>query len=106
MKTLTDDLSLATDSPTSMSIQLQNLSMFSDYTAMTANVHKCWITCALRSKGNALSPSNRPLLAARLQHKHFFVRVSTSPIPTISPSETCRVLGVDLNTTLTFTKHG
>jgi hypothetical protein len=34
---------------------------------MTVNVKKCCITCALRSKGNALSPANRSSLTARFQ---------------------------------------
>jgi hypothetical protein len=100
-----DDLSLATGSPTNMTVKLEKLSIFSACTGMTVNVRYCCITGALWSKGNALSPSNRTLFAFRLQ-KHF-VTINTldSPIPSINPSESSRVLGAELNTTLTFTKH-
>jgi hypothetical protein len=55
--------------------------------------------------GNALSTANRSLLAARLKKQHVSVRGSTSPTPSISPSETYRVLGVELNTTFNLIKH-
>jgi hypothetical protein len=79
--------------------------MFSEYTGMTVNVQKCCITCALLSKGNALSPPKRSHLAPRIQDQHVSVNGSNSPIPSIGPSDTYRILGLSLNTTLTFTNH-
>jgi hypothetical protein len=79
--------------------------LFGEYTGMTVNVQKCCITCALWSKGNALSQANRTLLDKRLQTQHVSVRGSPSPIPTITPLETYRVLVVELNTAITFNKH-
>jgi hypothetical protein len=72
---------------------------------MTLNVRRCCITGALWSKGNARSLANRTLLASRLQS--YFVTINTynSPIPSIGPSESCRVLEVELNTTINFTEH-
>jgi hypothetical protein len=38
--------------------------------------------------------------------KHFVtINTCNSPIPSIDASESYKVLGVELNTTLTFTKH-
>jgi hypothetical protein len=89
-----------------MTVQLQKLSLFIAYTGMTVNDRKCCITGALWSKDNAHSLSNGTLLASRLQ-KHFVtINTLNSPIPSINPSESYRVLGVELNTTLTFNKHG
>jgi hypothetical protein len=53
----------------------------------------------------ALSLANRTLLASRLQKEFITINSSSSPIPSIGPSDTYRVLGVELNTSLTFTKH-
>jgi hypothetical protein len=83
-----------------MSIQLLYLSLFSECTGMTVNAQTWCITCAPLSKGNALSPANRSLLATRLHHQHVYVHRSNSPIPSIGPSETYPVLGVELRTNL------
>jgi hypothetical protein len=66
-----DDLSIATGSPPNMTIQLRKLSLFSAYTCMTVNVHKCSITGALWRSRNALSLANRTLLASRLQTQFY-----------------------------------
>jgi hypothetical protein len=96
-----DNLSLATGSTLNLTIQLRKLSLFSDYTGMTVNVCKCCVSGALWRSGNAFSLANRTLLASRLQ-KQFITRNSR---PSIGPSDTYRVLGVELNTSITFTKH-
>jgi hypothetical protein len=57
------------------------------------------------SKGNALSLACRTLLAFHLQNHFVAVDTYNSPIPSIDPSEFYRVLGVKLNTSLTFIKH-
>jgi hypothetical protein len=72
---------------------------------MTVNVRKCCITGALWSKGNALSVTNRTLLASRVQHHFVNVNKLNSHLPSIDPSETYRVIGIELNNPLTFTKH-
>jgi hypothetical protein len=72
---------------------------------MTVNVRKCCLTGALWSKGNSLSLSNRTLLASRLQKHNVTINTFNCTIPSIDPSESYRVLGVEINTTLTFTKH-
>jgi hypothetical protein len=100
-----DDLSLATSSTTNMSIQLRKLSIFSAYTCMTVNIRKCCITGALGRSSNALSLANITLLESRLQTQFITVNSNPAPIPSIGPSDTYRVLGVELNTSLTFTKH-
>jgi hypothetical protein len=88
-----------------MTVQLQKLSLFSAYTGIIVNVQKCCITGALLHSGNALRPANQTFLASRLQ-KHFTtIDPHPSPIPSIGPSDTYKVLGVELNTSLTFTKH-
>jgi hypothetical protein len=99
------DLSLATGSIPNMSIQLQKLSLFSAYTCMTVNIRKCCITGALWRSGNALSLANITLLASRLQTQFITINSHHAPIPSIGPSDTSRVLGVELYTSLTFTKH-
>jgi hypothetical protein len=96
---LADDLSLATDFPTNMFIQLQKLPLFSEYTGMTVDIEKM-----LHHK-SAVSFCNCSLLASRVQHQHGFVHGSQPPLPSIDPSETYRVLGVELNTALSFIKH-
>jgi hypothetical protein len=70
---------------------------------MTVNVQKCCITGALWHSGNALSPANQTLLASRLQKQFITIHSRSSPFPSIGPSDTYRVLGVELNTSLTFT---
>jgi hypothetical protein len=55
--------------------------------------------------GNALFLSNITLLASRLQTQFITINSNPAPIPSIGPSDTHRVLGVELNTSLTFTKH-
>jgi hypothetical protein len=74
-----DDLSLATDSPTNMSIQLKKLSLFNAYTGITVHVNKFCITGTLWSKGNALSLANRSLFASCPQNH--FVTTNTYSIP-------------------------
>jgi hypothetical protein len=69
------------------------------------NVRKCCITSALCSKGNALSLANRTLLASRLPNHFVTINTHNSPISSTGPSESYRVLGIELNTTLSFTKH-
>jgi hypothetical protein len=77
-----------------MTVQLKKLSLFSEYTCMTVNnVRKCCITGALWSKGNGLTPPNRTLLAYRLQNHFVTINNYTSPIPSIGPSESHRILG-------------
>jgi hypothetical protein len=98
-----DDLSLATGSTPNMSIQLQKLSLFSAYTGMTVNIRKCCITGALWRSCNALSLANITLLASRLQTQFITINSNRAPIPSIGPSDTYRVLGVELNTFPTFT---
>jgi hypothetical protein len=100
-----NDLSLATGSTPNMTIQLQKLSLFSAYTGMTVNFRECCITGALWRSGNALSPTNITLLASRLHTQFITVNSVPAPIPSIGPSDTYRVLGVELNTSLAFTKH-
>jgi hypothetical protein len=101
----TDNLSLATGSPTNMTIPLMKPPRFSAYICMAVNVRKCCITGALWSKGNALSLANPTLHASRMQKHDVTINTCNSPIPSIDPSESYRVLGVELNTTLTFTNH-
>jgi hypothetical protein len=72
---------------------------------MTVNIRKCCITGALWHTGNALSLANIALLASRLQTQFITVNSVPAPIPSIGPKDTYRVLGVELNTSLTFTKH-
>jgi hypothetical protein len=72
---------------------------------MTVNVRKCCIIGALWLSSNALSPANCTLLVSRVQHQFTTIGSSSSPIPSIGPSDTYRVLGDELNTSLTFTKH-
>jgi hypothetical protein len=100
-----DDVSLATGSPPNMTIQLRKLSLFSAYTCMTVNVRKCCITGALWRCGKALSLTNRILFASRLQKQFITINTRSSPIPSIGPSDTYRVLGVEHNTSLSFTTH-
>jgi hypothetical protein len=100
-----DDLSLATVSTPNMTIQLQKLSLFSAYTGMTVNIRKCCITGALWRSGNALSLANITLLASRLQTQFITINSNRAPILSIGPSDTYCVLGVELNPSLTFTKH-
>jgi hypothetical protein len=88
-----------------MAIQLRELSLFSAYTGMTVNIRKCCIIGALWRSGNALSLANIVLLASRLQTQYITINSVPAPIPSIGPSDTYRVLGVELNTSLTFTKH-
>jgi hypothetical protein len=88
-----------------MSIQLRKLSLFSAYTCMTINIRKCCITGALWRSSNALSLANITLLASPLQTQFIIINSTRAPIPSIGPSDTYRVLGVELNTSLTFTKH-
>jgi hypothetical protein len=66
---------------------------------------KCCITGALWRSGNALSLANITLLASRLQTQFITINSNRAPIPSIGPSDTYRVLRVELNTSLTFTKH-
>jgi hypothetical protein len=100
-----DDLSFASGSAPNMAIQLRKLSIFSAYTCMTVNIRKCCITGALWRSGNALSIANISLLASRLQSQFITITSDPAPIPSIGPSDTYRVLGVEHNTSLTFTKH-
>jgi hypothetical protein len=72
---------------------------------MTVNIRKCCIAGALWRSGNALALANITLLASRLQTQFITIKSNCAPIPSIGPSDTCRVLGVELNTSLTFTKH-
>jgi hypothetical protein len=88
-----------------MSIQLRKLFLFSAYTCMTVNIRKCCITGTLWRSGNALSLANITLLASRLQAQFITNNSNRAHIPSIGPSDTYRVLGVELNTSLTFTKH-
>jgi hypothetical protein len=100
-----DDLNLATGSPPNMSVHLRKLSVFSAYTCITVNIQKCCITGALWRSGNALSLANCTLLASRLQTQFININFRPSRITSIGPSDTHRVLGVELNTSLTFTRH-
>jgi hypothetical protein len=95
-----DDLSLAIGSTPNMSIQLWKLSLFSAYTGMTVNIRKCCITGALWRLGNALSLANMTLFASRLQTQFITINSDRASIPSIGPSDTYRVLGVELNTSL------
>jgi hypothetical protein len=88
-----------------MSIQPRKLSLFSAYTCMTVNIRKCYITGAPWRSPNALFLANITLLASRLQYQFITINSNRAPIPSIGPSDTYRVLGVELNTSLTFTKH-
>jgi hypothetical protein len=99
------DLSLATCSTHNMAIQLRKVSLISAYTGMTVNIRKCCITDALWRSGNALSLANITLLASRLQTQFITINSHDAPIPAIGPTDTYRVLGVELNTSLTSTKH-
>jgi hypothetical protein len=88
-----------------MTVQLRKLSLFSAYTSMIVNVRKCCITGALWRSNNALSLANHTLLESRLQSQFITINSRPSPIPSIGPTDTYRVLGVDLITSLTFTKQ-
>jgi hypothetical protein len=88
-----------------MVIQLRKLSLFSAYTGTTVNIRKCCITGALWRTGNALTLTNTTLLASRLQTQFITINSIPAPIPSIGPSDTYRVLGVELTTSLTFAKH-
>jgi hypothetical protein len=88
-----------------MAIQLRKLSLFSAYTGMTVNIRNCCITGALWRTGNALTMANTALFPSRLQTQFITINSIPAPIPSIGPSDTYRVLGVELNTSLTFTKH-
>jgi hypothetical protein len=88
-----------------MAIQLQKLFLFSAYASMTVNVQKCCITGALWRTSNTLCLANHKLLASRLQNHFITINSHFSPIPSLGPSDTYRVLGVELNTSLTFIKH-
>jgi hypothetical protein len=88
-----------------MTIHIRKLSLFSAYTSMTVNIRKCCTTGAQWRYGNALSLANNTLLASRLQTQFITLNSCPAPIPSIGPSDTYRVLGVELNTSLTFTKH-
>jgi hypothetical protein len=87
-----------------MTTQLRKLSLFSAYTFMTVNVRKCCITGALWSKCNALSIANRTLHVSHLQNHFVTANTHNSLSPTIDPSESYRVLGVELAASLNFTK--
>jgi hypothetical protein len=88
-----------------VSIQLRNLSLFSAYTCMTVNIRKCCITGALWRSRNARSLACITLLASRLQLLYITINSNCAPIPSIGPSNTYRVPGVGVNTSLTFAKH-
>jgi hypothetical protein len=98
-----DNLSLATGSTPNMAIPLRKLSLFSAYTGMTVNIRKCCITGALWRTWTALSLVNITLLASRLQSQFITINSIPGDIPSIGPSDTYRVLGVELNTSLTST---
>jgi hypothetical protein len=72
---------------------------------MIVNIRKCCITGPLWRSGNALSLANRTLLASRLRSHFITINSRPFPIPSVGPSDTYRVLGVELNTSLTFTKQ-
>jgi hypothetical protein len=72
---------------------------------MPVHAKKYCITWALWTKGSVLSLANRSLLESPLQTHHIPVQGSNSPVPTIAPSGSYKVVGVELNTTLKFTKH-
>jgi hypothetical protein len=72
---------------------------------MTVNIRKCCITGALWRSSNALSLANITLLASRLQTQFITINSNRAPIPSIGPLDTYRVLGVELFTSLTFSKH-
>jgi hypothetical protein len=94
----TDNLSHATDSTPNMTVQLRKLFLFIAYTCMIVNVRKCCITGAHWRSDNALSLTNRTLLASHLQSHFITINSRPSPIPSIGPSDTYHVLGVELNT--------
>jgi hypothetical protein len=100
-----DDLSLATGSTPNMAIQLRKPSLFSAYTGMTVNIRKCCITGALWRSCNALSLANITLLASRLQTQFITINSNRAHTSSIGLSDTYRALGVELNTSLTFTKQ-
>jgi hypothetical protein len=56
-------------------------------------------------KAIALSLAIRTLLAPHLQNHFVTINTRNSTIPSIGPSKLYEVLGVELNTTLTFTKY-
>jgi hypothetical protein len=87
-----------------MTIQLNKLSLFNACTCMFANVRKCSVTYAMWNKCNACSLANPTLLASCLENHFVTVNTVKSPLPSIGPTESYRVLGVELNTTLNFTK--
>jgi hypothetical protein len=94
---IADDLNLATGTTPNMTVQLRKLSLSSAYTGMSVNLRKCCVTRALWRSGNALSLANRTLLASRHQSQLITINSRPSPIPSIGPSDTYRVLGTDLN---------
>jgi hypothetical protein len=72
---------------------------------MTVNIQKCYITEALRRPGNALSLANRTLLVSRMQNHFVAINSHIYPFPSIGPSDTYRLPGVELNISLTFAKQ-
>jgi hypothetical protein len=88
-----------------MAIQLRILSLLSAYTRVTVNIRKCCITGALWRSGNAVSLANIALLASRLKTQFITINSISAPILSIGPSDTNRVLGIELSTSLTFTKY-
>jgi hypothetical protein len=100
-----DDLSVATFSLGKLHVKLRKLSLFSDYTGLDVNARKCSATGALSHKGNANSKDNRALLEHDLSTLSVDVHKVPTPLPTLPPTEYYKVLGVELNNTMSFTTH-
>mgnify|MGYP001950475181 CR=1 FL=1 len=100
-----DDISIVTDTVPNMERQVQKLQHFSDFTCTQPNPPKCAVTGALHSQGNAASKALRKRLRDSLAHLHLTVDQKQHPIPVLEPTQTYKVLGVDLCCMLNFRHH-
>jgi hypothetical protein len=83
-----------------ITIPFKRLSIFSEYTGLDLNSKKCCVTGALLRIGNVVSKANWAFLEHRLSHLTVDGNKVPTPLATISPAENCKVLGGDLNTSL------
>jgi hypothetical protein len=81
-----DDLSIAMACIHNRQIQLEKLSLFSEYTGLNVNAKKCSVTGELWHNGSASSKTNKALLDHRLSLLTADVNKEPAPLPT--PSKT------------------
>jgi hypothetical protein len=89
-----DDLSFATGTLSNLQVQLRKLSLFSEYTGLDV---KCSAIGALWQKRDTNSKDNKALLEQHLATLTIHIHKVPTPLPTHSPIEKCKVLGVELN---------